>query len=96
VLGAITIGSITLSSLGWVINLVMGLLFIFIGWFLYFRANNFHLFYSANIAETQNNQQLERFLRIDLILVLGTCLAGGLLLAVSIGRVFGEGYALFG
>ena len=95
-LGTITIGSIAVSSLGWVINLVMGLIFICIGWFLYLRASNFQLFYYASDAETRNNLYLKRFLRSDLILVLIAGLVGTLLILASISRVFGEGYAVFG
>jgi len=95
-IGAITIGSIALSSFSWGINLIMGFLFIFLGWFLYIRANYFHRFYSTNTADIQNNPHIKRFLRLDLMFVLSTCLIGGLLLTASISRVFGEGYPIFG
>ena len=44
-LGVLTIGSIALSSIGWVINLIIGSLFILIGFFLYLRAKHLHRFY---------------------------------------------------
>jgi len=95
-IGAITIYSVALSSFGWGINLIMGFLFILLGWFLYIRANCFHRFFLTSTADIQNNPHFKRFLRLDLMFVLSTCLVGGLLLSASISRVFGEGYAVFG
>lgn len=94
--GLITIGGIVLSSLGWIINLVMGLIFISIGWLLYRRASSFYLFFSASPVTNQNNLHLQRFMRLDLLVVCGASLLGGILLIASISRVFGEGYAVFG
>jgi hypothetical protein len=95
-LGAITIGSIALSPISWAINLIIGLFFILIGWFLHRRASSFYHFYSTSADDTQNNQSLLRFLRLDFLAILGTCLVGSLLLIASISRVFGEGFAVFG
>ena len=95
-LGLLTVGSIAVSSLGWAINLIMGVLFIFIGWFLYARSDSFYWVYSSSASDIQNHPHLQQFLRLDLIFVLGTCLVGGILLMASIGRVFGEGFAIFG
>lgn len=94
--GSITIGSIVVSSLDWGINLVMGLILIFVGWFLYLRANNFYRCYIASPTDMQKNPSCLRFLRLDLLLVIISCLVGAVLLAASISRVFGEGYAVFG
>ena len=95
-LGALTLGSIVLSSIGWVINLVIGLIFILIGYFLYLRASKLVRFYVTATDDVQNNPHMQRFLRLDLMLVLSTCFLGGLLLTAGISRVFGEGYAIFG
>lgn len=95
-LGTLTIGSIVLSSIGWVINLVMGLLFILIGCFLYLRAYHWRRFYITVSSDMRNNPHLQRFLRLDLLFVLGACLLGALFLTAGVSRVFGEGYAIFG
>ncbi len=95
-LGIITIGSIVFSSIGWGINLIMGLLFMLIGCFLYFRAHNLHHFYVNATENMQNNLRLQRFLLLDLMFVLGTFLVGALLLSAAASRVFGEGFPIFG
>ena len=95
-LGVLTVGSIIVSSLGWIINLIMGILFIFIGWYLYARSDSFYRLFSSSASDMQNNPYIQRFLRFDLIFVLGTCFVGGLLLMASMSRVFGEGFAVFG
>jgi hypothetical protein len=95
-LGLLTIGSIAISSIGWVINLVMGSLFILIGYFLYLRAKNFYRFFRAITPDTQNISYLQKFLRLDLVIVVGITFLGGLLLMAGIFRVFGEGFAIFG
>lgn len=95
-LGAITIGSIARSPVAWGINLIMGLLFVMTGWFLYQRANNFYRYVSTNPAERLSDQHLKHFLLFDFVLVCITVLVGALLFVMSIFRVFMEGYAVFG
>jgi len=95
-IGTITIGSIIQSSLSWHINLLMGLLFFSIGCFFYLRSSNLHHFYFSGDSKIQKNLHLQRFLRLDMIFVLGSCLVGGILLFASISRVFKEGFAIFG
>lgn len=95
-LGGLTVGSIALSSIGWVINLVMGLLFMLIGVYLYFRAKNLHRFYETITPTARNNPYIQRFLNLELIFVLSTCFVGVIFLSAGISRVFGEGYAIFG
>jgi len=85
-----------MSVRNWVVNLVMGSLFVIAGLFLYLRANQFACYYRAIPIDMQRNPACIRFLRFDLLLVLITCLAGGLLFAASLSRVLGEGYAVFG
>ncbi len=95
-LGVLTVGSIAVSTLGWAINLIMGALFIFIGWYIYARSDSFCRVYSSSASDMQNNPHIQRFLRLDLMFVLGACLVGGSLLVASISRVFGDGFAVFG
>ncbi len=95
-LGFLTIGSIALSSIGWAINLVMGSLFILIGYFLYLRAKNFYRFFRAITPDPLNFFYLQKFLRLDLAFVVGITFLSGLMLMAGIFRVFGEGFAIFG
>jgi hypothetical protein len=95
-LGMLAIGSIRLGTIAWVINLGMGFLFVATGYFLYRRAKNFSRFYETITPDAQNNPHLQRFLRLDLLFVLGAAFLSGLLLLAAISRVFGEGYAIFG
>ena len=95
-LGVLTIGSIVISANGWVINLVIGSFFILIGIFLYLRAKNLHRFYEVIPSDVQNTPPLKHFLRLEMILILGTGFLGGMLLLAGISRVFGEGFAIFG
>ncbi len=85
-----------MSVRSWVVNLVMGSLFVIAGLFLYLRANRFACYYRAIPIDFQRSPSCMRFLRSDLLLVLITCLAGGVLFAASLSRVVGEGYAVFG
>ena len=74
----------------------MGALFIFIGWFLYLRVDAFWKGYSSSATDIRNNLHIQRFLLLDLMLMLGACLVGTVLLVASLSRVFGEGLAVFG
>ena len=95
-LGILTIGSITISSLGWIINLSMGFLFIIIAGFIYLHGKNLHQFYSNAIEIIQNDPHFKRFLRLDLLFVFSTTFLGGVSLIAAFFRVFGEGFAVFG
>ena len=94
--GVIVIASTILSPVDWPINLGMGLLFIATGWFLSRRASSFYRLYLTFPADQQKSPSCLRFLRLDLMMVWITCLAGGLSLVASISRAFREGYAVFG
>lgn len=95
-LGILTIGSVWLSRIGWPINLLMGSVFAAIGGFLYLRAYHWQRFYLTAPVDVQNSPHIRRFLRLDLIFLVGMGLVGGILLTAGISRVFGEGYAIFG
>lgn len=94
-LGLIVIGSIAVSSLGWGINLIVGSVMLLIGVFLGLRGRALTAMIESYEPE-ENTVRVSRFLRYDLILIGGISLIGLLLLAMSIYRVFGEGYAVFG
>ena len=96
VLGMMTIGSIAVSSIGWVINLGMGLLFILIGVYLYFRGNSLHRFYSSAVDNLQQDPNYQRFLRFEMIFVIISSILSGVFLIAAFIRVFREGFAVFG
>ena len=95
-LGLLTIGSIAISSLGWIINLSMGVLFLIIAGFIFLHGKNLHQFYTRTIEIVQNDLHFKRFLWLDLIFVLSTVFLGGVFLIAAFFRVFGEGFAVFG
>lgn len=94
--GFVVIGSIAMSVRSWVVNLVMGSLFVIAGVFLHLRAHQFACCYMSIPCDMQRNPACMSFLRFDLLLVLITCLVGGLLFAAALSQVAGEGYAVFG
>jgi len=96
ILGILTAGSIVISKLGWIINVGMGLLFIIIGCFMYFHGNSLHQFYGSAVEKIQYDPNFRRFLRLDLIFVLISCIFSGISLIAVITRIFFEGYAVFG
>ena len=95
-LGLLTIGSIMVSGLGWIINLVMGSVFCLFGTLFWMRVRFLHRSQAFLRADLDEDQSLAWFVYIDLLFVLGMLLMGGLLFVVGIGRVFGEGFAIFG
>jgi hypothetical protein len=84
------------NSLDWAINRAIGLLRISIGWFLRLRAKEFYRYYLTIPSAMRKSPSCICFLRLDLLLVLISCFAGGLLLVASVSRVFRESYAVSG
>lgn len=95
-LGALTIGSILLSTLGWGINLVMGFVFAGIGGFVYLKAHYLHKFLTAVPDDSRSNPALEKFVALENIFVTLSLLFAIVLLTAAASRVFGEGYPIFG
>ncbi len=95
-LGIITVGSIALSSIGWVINLIFGLLFILIGVFIWSRMYYLNRFLIRSSQNVQLNIDLQRYLRLEIVLAVGILFVGLILLMGASSRVFGEGFAVFG
>jgi len=96
VLGFFTIGSIAVSSIGWVINLGMGLLFIMTGGYLYFRGKSLHRFYLSAVDNLQQDPNFQRFLRFEMIFVIISSILSGVFLIAAFIRIFSEGFAVFG
>lgn len=101
-LGLLTIGGIALSTIGWVINTVVGILFITIGLFFYAHGRAFVRFYQSHTEhgsterEFSSNPFLKRFMTLEILLLAGNCLVSALLLTAGASRVFGEGFPIFG
>jgi hypothetical protein len=95
-LGILTIGSILVSSLGWIVNLGMGLLFIIIGCLMYLHGNSLHRFYKGSMDKLQEDPNFQRFLRLDLLFVIISCIVISAMLTGAFIRIFIEGFAVFG
>jgi hypothetical protein len=91
-----TIGSIAVSPLGWVINLGMGLLFIMIGGYLYFRGKSLHRFYAGAVDNLQEDPNFQSFFSYEMIFVIISCFGSGVFLIGAFIRIFIEGFAVFG
>ena len=95
-LGVLTIGSIAVSSIGWVINLGMGLLFILIGSYLYIRGKSLTRFYAGAADQLQADPNFQRVIHLDLVFIIISCLLSSAFLIGAFIRVFFEGFAVFG
>jgi uncharacterized membrane protein len=89
-LGALTICSIFMDPSIWLINVVMGTVFMLIGSYLYMRCR-----YLNNVYKLEDSRSY-RFLFLDLLpLLIVAILAIGLIYGV-IGRIFVERFTVFG
>lgn len=95
-LGMLTIGGIVLSSHVWILNLGMGLPFIFIGCFMYFHGHSLYQFYAGAVDKLKEVSNFQRFLRWDLLLEIISCILSGALFTTAFYRIFIEGFAVFG
>jgi len=95
-LGILTIGSILVSSLGWIINLGMGTGLIIIGCLMYLHGNSLHRLYAGAMDKLQEDPNFIWFLRFDLLLVIISCIVSGAFLTGAFIRMFVEGFAVFG
>lgn len=95
-IGVVIMWGMTIPTAAVSLNLIMGLLFFCIGWVFYFRGDFFYRGYSTSNMDVRNNLHIQRFLRLDLILMSIASLLGAILLYASIYRVFEEGFAVFG
>ena len=92
--GIITVGSIYLSMGGFVINVVVGSLFIFIGQFIFWKERYFVKFLREAVS---NNKKLKVTVIISELFFIGGILLVGLVAFFGVfSRVFLEGFAVFG
>lgn len=93
-IGLFVILSVLHSTLAWPINIIMGLVFLAIGYFLYLKAkNSLALLYENKPLYTK---QLKHFFTLETILFALALLLGLVLLSGTLSRVLGEQMAVFG
>ena len=99
-LGLLTIGSIIYSTTGWVINLIMGLFFTTIGYYLYAKAKSvIKLIFNINKMNNERHvtlKSIDRFMFFEKIFIICCLLFGALLLSLAFSRIFGENLPIFG
>ncbi len=101
-LGGLTFLSIYYGMTGFVINIVMGCVFILIGLYLFLKAKNIlALFYSFNrftINKNTNiiNTQFKKMIFFENIFILLSLLIGLIFLTAIFSRVFSEKLPVFG
>ena len=101
-LGVLTFLSIYYGMTGFVINIVMGCVFILIGLYLFLKAKNIlALFYSFNrftINKNTNiiNTQFKKMIFFENIFILLSLLIGLIFLTAIFSRVFSEKLPVFG
>lgn len=93
--GVLVIGSIVHSVVGLPINIIVGLVFMVIAWFLYLKQRNTLQIIALLTAE--NHQQLaKRLLRLESILFILSGVFAAILFSGAFFRVFTEKMAVFG
>ena len=90
-LALLTFGGIFLSTLGWVINVIMGIIFGLIGVFFRVRGQSLKA-----LLEEGEQKPIGLFLQTEIVLLLGVNLVAIVLLSAALSRIFGEGLPLFG
>jgi len=99
-LGILTIGSIINGTKGLYINLIIGVFFTIIGYYLYAKAKSI-IKLITNIKKLNNEKQITLnsitlFLLFEKIFIVISLLFGIILLSAAISRVFGENLPIFG
>ena len=101
-LGLLSIGGIFLGIIGFMVNIVMGIIFFLVGFYLHLKAKT-TLSLFCNIIELGNSIKhntidslLERVVLLDLVLILLCLFLGLAILTGAILRIFGEGLPIFG
>ncbi len=93
-IGVITLGSILLSDIGWVINLTVGFVFVLFSTLLFLKEKNFLLLISDSDPEDKIIQK--KAVRYELFSLLIVLIVGVISLFGVSHRVFIEKFAVFG
>ena len=93
--GLLTIGSIYLSRIGFVINLIVGTLFILLGIYFYCKEKAL-----SELLEKTCQGKLgklhKKVILGEVVFIMIALLVGIIILSAVSSRVFGEGFAVFG
>lgn len=99
-LGLVTVGSVLNGNTGLYINLLMGLIFIGTGYYLYEKAKHIIILLlevkNSDIRRSLSPKTLTKFLFLEKIFVLVSLLFGVVILSAAISRVFFERMPIFG
>lgn len=100
ILGLVTIGSIFNGTMDLYINLIMGVLIMATGYYLYAKANSI-IALLTTIGDSTSDRQatsntVTRFLLFETIFAVASLLLGGILLSGAVSRVFLEKMPVFG
>ena len=100
--GVITIGSILNGTVGFFINIVVGVIFILIGVYVLTKA----VYFLKLLAEVRSLESNDRHktdigiyrinVRLEILLMLSFVLSGLIILSAVISRTFYEGFPVFG
>lgn len=90
-LALLTVGGIALSTIGWVINLVMSVVFALIAAFFRLRGQSLKPLLTA-----LDLRQINRFLQTEILLLLLANLFAAILLSAALSRILGERLPVFG
>ena len=96
ILALVTLWGITLSTIGWAINLMAAVLFLLIGCFFYFRANSLQKFVKTLTLTEPSQKFLQTYLLLDKLFVSVSLLISILFLTGVVIRVFIEKFPVFG
>lgn len=94
-IGLITLGSIYLSRIGYIINLIVGILFLIIAIYFYFKEKYF-LEFLTKTNQVEQDLLFKKVILGEIILVMTALLVGTIALSAVSMRVFVEGFAVFG
>jgi len=92
ILGLITLGSILHNTIGFYLNVIMGVIFGAVGYYLYAKTQSV----LKLLPNVQQSKVYNRFLLLELVFSITTLFVGILLLSGAISRVFGEQLPIFG
>ena len=95
-LAFVTLWGITLSTIGWAINVIAAVLFLLIGCFFYFRASSFQKFVKTLTLTEPSQKFLQTTLLLDKLFVSVSLLISILFLSGAVVRVFIEKFPVFG
>jgi len=102
VLGILTIGSILLGSIGMLINILMGFVFILIGFYFFSKIKILNNVFNT-IKILDNNEKkilvqnsIKKFISIEMVIVIASTIIVIVFLSAVISRIFGENLPIFG